>query len=268
MIYFAPMVYKKIAVIVLAVSILVLAAWQLSRISVKSQPMQDATSVSSIQGAVRTDAGDFYYKKEAEFYTVETTYPATLGLDVAASAKARATMEGWIMNQQNAFLASTDEMLTVEEQARLREQHRKYSYDVTYTRYVSEGRVSVVYQIFEDTGGAHPNTSYKTFTFNADGTELALADLFVPGSQYLDRLSKISYAYLVKDLAKRFESPLDEQQLDWVREGTAPKSNVLQFFYVNGKNLVLLFPPYQVAAYVAGESEVPIAFSELSGILR
>jgi Rieske Fe-S protein len=217
---------------------------------------------TTISGAVKNTNGDFVYKNEGEYATVEIEYP------VSASAKMQVVMENWIKERITYFSPSNTDMFDAREMARLKADGRKYAMDIEYKKYSGSTTVSYVYQIYEDTGGAHPNTYYKTFTFDASGNTIELAGLFKTDVRYLDRLSKISYDYLVKDLAKRFSAPLDDGQIDMVRMGTSPTPETLQFFYVDEQNLVLIFPPYQVAAYAAGVSEVRIPLSDLKDILK
>ncbi len=235
-------------------------------------PSSNLTETSIVGAALNAD-GDFEYKKETEFLTVEATYPAQTSLAADADAKTRATMEAWVVERIGQFEANVAEMLDPAEKARLAEQGRKYAMGIQYERYASPEYVSYVYLIYEDTGGAHPNAYYATFVFDVSGAKVELSGLFKPGgaapeTRYLDRLSKISYDYLVRDLAARFGSALDEGQLEWVRMGTAPSPETLQFFYLDGADLVLIFPPYQVAAYAAGKSEVYIPRAEIADILK
>ncbi len=223
--------------------------------------------VTAITGAQKVSGG-YRYVKDSDFYTIEVEYPASTKLSGDGENRALTVMEDWVIERMRQFESNAGEMLDAQEKARLTEQGRKYALGISYKRYDSDGRISYVYQIYEDTGGAHPNTYYMTFAFDHAGIKLGLGDLFKPDSRYLDRLSKISYDYLVVDLAKRFESELDEGQLDWIRMGTAPSPETLQFFYLDGDALVLMFPPYQVAAYVAGKSEVRIPLETIADILK
>jgi hypothetical protein len=142
---------------------------------------------------------------------------------------------------------------------------RKYALDIKYNSYGSVTD-SFVFTIYQDTLGAHPNTFYRTFTFDRQGREVTLGDLFVSGSNYLERLSTLAYTRVVDELRERAGEPTPEM-LDTVRIGTSPTPETLQFFYVNGNKLHLLFPPYQVAAYAAGSFDVSIPLSELDDIL-
>ncbi len=139
---------------------------------------------------------------------------------------------------------------------------QKYSLSDGYKTYTSPGTVSYVFTIDEDTLGAHPNSIFKTFTFNdKTGQNLALADLFNPGTDYLGTLSTIARASLSKQLG-----PADPN--DFINTGTAPTNANFQNFALDGTNLVLLFPPYQVAPYSSGPQTVRIPLSQLSSVLR
>ncbi len=186
-----------------------------------------------------------------------------------ANTKARATIESWVKDRISDFTTMVnDQLLTPDEKARLTQDGRKYAMGITYKTYSSPGYVSYVFSMYEDTGGAHPNSTFGTLTFNTNGDKIELADLFTLGARYLDALSKASYNSVVAQLKNRFGPTVDDNQLDWIRRGTEPSSETLQFFYLSNGNLVLLFPPYQVASYAAGTFETPIPLASLSDILR
>ena|SRR5690349_1376661 len=57
-----------------------------------------------------------------------------------------------------------------------------YAMDVTASPWASDTTRSVSFEIFDDFGGAHPNTWYKAFNFDTvHNRPLAFADLFAPG---------------------------------------------------------------------------------------
>lgn len=125
--------------------------------------------------------------------------------------------------------------------------------------------VSYIFSMIEDTFGAHPNVYFRTFTFDLEtGTSLDLGDLFTPSADYLTTLSKKSRAALPGILAKISGEDKASINTDFIQSGTQPYPDSFQSWYVDGTSLVLLFPPYQVAAYVYGAPEVKIPFSELS----
>ena len=266
---------KKILIILAALLVVGFAVWKFAtpketQAPVVSEQTPSVTApATSIVGATLNDMGHFVYKSNTEFLTVEAEYPSKTPLAPAADAKVRLAIENWVKGQTADFtkMVNTD-LLDAQEQARLREDGRQYAMGINFKEYTSLGYVSYVFTEFEDTGGAHPNTVYPTLTFTTNGDKVELADLFTPGTKYLDRLSAASYTYIAADAKKRFSSDLDASQKEWIRTGTAPTLENLQFFYLDGSDLVIVFPPYQVAAYAAGMFEAHIPFSSLKDILK
>lgn len=262
---------KKVLPIILIVIALGLILWKFPKREAEAPTLQTpagVVSTSTIAGATLNAAGNFQYKKESEFVSIEAVYPAKTNLAGEADIRARTILENWIKAREAEFMANATDMLDAAEQARLREQGRGYALGIEYTAHTSDNNKSFVFQIYEDTGGAHPNVYYKTFVFGEDGREVALADLFKPSARYLDELSTLAYADILRQAPSRFGTALDENQKDWVRDGTAPSEETFQSYYLDGENLVLIFPPYQVAAYAAGKFETKIPFSKLAHILQ
>lgn len=260
---------KKIIPTLLILCGLGLLLWKAPKREVEAPTVEvpSGTAIpSSIAGATLTAEGDFQYKHESEFVSVEVVYPAHTGLASEADARARTTMENWIKAREAEFTTNATDMLDAVEQARLREQGRGYAMGIEYKAYSSGAHRSFVFQVYEDTGGAHPNTYFVSFTFDASGNEVALSNLFKSDSKYLEVLSSLAYADILRQAPARFGTALDEDQKDWVRTGTAPSLETFQAFYLDGEALVLIFPPYQVAAYAAGTFEVKIPFEKLANI--
>lgn len=112
----------------------------------------------------------------------------------------------------------------------------------------------------EYTGGAHPIPSMQTRLFDV-GTagELRLSQLFKPGVPYLKLLAKKCRTQLMT----RDDVKADKK---WATDGSAPKAENYGVFYIDGKNLVIVFTPYQVAPYASGAPEVKIPYAELNDI--
>ena len=55
---------------------------------------------------------------------------------------------------------------------------------------------------------------------------------------------------------------------DWLKSGAGPSWSNFQDFLLLPDTLVIRFPPYQVAAYAAGDQKVEIPLSKLSGLMR
>lgn len=95
-------------------------------------------------------------------------------------------------------------------------------------------------------GAAHPRNSVVSFNF-IGGKEVALKDLFNPGSQNLEMLSKFSQSEISK-------KNISEKQ--WIAEGTKPTNENFKIWYFTANGLAIVFDVYQVAAYVYGPQTI------------
>lgn len=118
-------------------------------------------------------------------------------------------------------------------------------------------------------GAAHPNHRTQTFNFLFQHSlQLELADLFQPGSNYLDALSQ----YCVSDLHAHQTPVLKSQRTGetdaWILKGAGPQDcNFEKFLLVKG-GLRIFFDPYWVSSYAEGRREVFMPLSELRDVLK
>lgn len=131
------------------------------------------------------------------------------------------------------------------------------SYDLQgqYTvHFKGDNYLSVEQRGYIYTGGAHGMTLFNAATFDLNtGRELELADLFKNGSNYLERINKVVAAKVAED-SRMFFGPVE------VKDGD-------RFYIQDGKNLVIAYPPYEVAPYAAGVVTFAIPLDGLSDIL-
>lgn len=85
--------------------------------------------------------------------------------------------------------------------------------------------------------------------------ELALSDLF-DGDSYIDALNKL----LTDSVSKEPEKYADI----WAK----PKISQNQGFYIDGENLVIFYPPYELSYYERGFVEIPIPLEEILTYLK
>ncbi|NLW25592.1 MAG: DUF3298 and DUF4163 domain-containing protein [Clostridia bacterium] len=103
-------------------------------------------------------------------------------------------------------------------------------------------------------GGAHGMTYIKSLTFNVrTGRVYKLADLFIRGSDYVERLSEI-----VKRQIEERDIPVINEF-----ESIDPK----QDFYISDKALVLYFQLYELTPYAYGFPYFPISVYEIQDII-
>lgn len=117
---------------------------------------------------------------------------------------------------------------------------------------------TIVFNGYQYTGGAHPNSFVLTMTFQGE-QKILLDSLFtVSQSEYLIRLQAIATLAL--------EQKLGKESLFY--EGLEPRIENYQHWYVIDNALVILFSPYQVGPYAIGMPEVTIPFSQIQDLMK
>lgn len=116
------------------------------------------------------------------------------------------------------------------------------------------GILSITFLIYSFSGGAHGMTVVKSLTFDVmTGKQYNLKDLFKPGANYVEVLSKLVLAQI-----KERDIPL----LDNFK-GISPD----QDYYIADKSLVLYFQLYELAAYVYGILYFPISVYTIQDLI-
>jgi hypothetical protein len=116
-------------------------------------------------------------------------------------------------------------------------------------------------------GAAHPNSYTEVVNFDLkNGKLLKLADLFLPGSKYVQTLS----TYCIQDLKKQAKAQGADAILDddWIQKGAAPDLSNYDNWTITKKGLGITFDPYQVGPYAAGPQHVLIPYSALKEIIK
>ncbi len=209
---------------------------------------------------------------EATYYTVRALYPSETPLKASAGAQADQTavsvMKTFVEQEIARFKDNGNfANLSHDDVQMLGLDQRKYELDLEYTTHAGNATLTYVYQMYMDTGGAHPNVFYRTFTFDVKtGAQLSMHDLFAEDAPYLETLSTLSRSKLPAFMAARSGVAVSEVDTDYIASGTMAVEDAFQNFYFKDGNLVLLFPPYQIGPYVLGMIELPIPVSELSDL--
>ncbi len=108
-------------------------------------------------------------------------------------------------------------------------------------------------------GAAHPEHTSRSINYDLEeGRELALSDLFLPDSKYLETLSK----YCVAELTKR-------QVGDGTfAHGADPTPDNYRNWNIAPDGLLITFDEYQVAAYAYGPQIVIVPYSVLKSMIN
>ena len=135
------------------------------------------------------------------------------------------------------------------------------SLDVTYALVSQSGDIwslKLTFSFYSD-GAAHPGHYSMTVNFDlGQGRELALGDLFLPNSNYLEAISQ----YCITELSKQpfFEGPF--------RDGAAPTPENYRNWNIAPEGLMITFDEYQVAPYAAGPQTVIVPYSSLQAVIN
>jgi len=227
---------------------------------------------SAILGGTLGSDGAYHYSDDSQYYRIDADYPARTGLADAADLKVRTTIEQELAAQIATFKSDSGLDVLTPQDAEIQglTNERKYALALEYMPLTSSTTVSFAYQVYADTLGAHPNLYYKTFVFDQDGNRLALGDVLKDNPNWLEELSLLVSQDVTAQLKARLADslPQGDEGADVTdsifAEGLAAKEENFKNFVVDGDSLVILIPPYQVAAYAVGPFEVRIALSEVN----
>jgi Protein of unknown function (DUF3298) len=137
-----------------------------------------------------------------------------------------------------------------------------YALDVKSTRYSSGnppgGTSSVVLEVYQNVGGAHPSTWYQTFTYDlANKVPITFDSLFLPGTRPLD----VIYPLVQADLEKQsgITDPVD------IGDGLNPQN--YQSFALTNDGITFFFGQGGLMAEAAGATKVSIPLAAVAPLL-
>lgn len=114
-------------------------------------------------------------------------------------------------------------------------------------------------------GAAHGGTVVSTFTFDlVSGRRLGLADLFRPGSAYLDTLATEARTQLRATLSAWIADPA---AAEWLTTGSEPTADDYAAWAITPGGLEVTFGLYQVAPYAVGMPVVTIPIAHIAGLI-
>ncbi|WP_460981278.1 DUF3298 and DUF4163 domain-containing protein [Spirosoma fluminis] len=129
------------------------------------------------------------------------------------------------------------------------------------TVYAGSKALTVKYETYAYTGGAHPNSNLSFYTFDREtGRSLALNDIVADTTALLG---------VVEKAFRKQQELLPQYNLEergyFLRDG--------RFFLpanvgLAAKGMVFYYNPYEIAAYAVGPIEVTVPYEQLNGILR
>lgn len=134
-----------------------------------------------------------------------------------------------------------------------------YTLNIFYNKYEYSNYLSYVFRISEYTGGAHPNNTVSTISYNKDNnTIITIESLVKDNEKLLDLLSNESRSILKSN-------PLFKTDIiyDMMIAGTKPEMKNFKNLAFSKDGLIIFFEQYQIAPYSYGEFNVVIPYSKL-----
>lgn len=114
---------------------------------------------------------------------------------------------------------------------------------------------------------AHPNSSTAVVNFDLkNGKLLKLADLFLPGSKYVQKVSSYCIDALEKEAKAQGADGMLEDQ--WIERGAGTDLKNFNSWTITKKGVDITFDPYQVAAYAAGPQRVSVPYAALKEVIK
>ena len=140
-----------------------------------------------------------------------------------------------------------------------------YTLDLDYEVARNDGAVlALLFTEMTFTGGAHPNHGVHTFNYRMPAARrIRLAEV-IDGEPGLQRLSTLAIA----DLSRHLSAPEQGADPEGIAQGAGPTWSNFDNFLLLPEAIRLVFPPYQVAAYVFGTQEASIPLARLGDVLR
>jgi len=187
------------------------------------------------------------------YYDVQLTYPQFS--DATPLVRFANTMLAlWVRSELDRFTQEHGRVFAGPDKPRA-----PYTYKTMpkVSSFAAARLISVVFDTYQYTGGAHGNAAYVVFTFGVietKATRLALGDLFRPEAPYRRFVSDAVIKKLQRD-----------ERATFVRNGQVKNLTPLQLerFVVDQDGLVFLIDPYEVAPYAAGRFQVKLSVAEL-----
>jgi hypothetical protein len=133
--------------------------------------------------------------------------------------------------------------------------------EVTYTTVSQVGDLwsfKFDFSFYADSA-AHPGLNSRTLNYDlSQGRELSLSDLFVPDSDFLEKIAE----YCLNELSKQ---PYADAVF---LEGAQPTPENYRNWNIEPGGIMITFDAYQVAPGASGPQEIVVPYAELSSILN
>jgi Protein of unknown function (DUF3298)/Deacetylase PdaC len=192
-------------------------------------------------------------------YQIEITYPQISGLNTSSEAGFNSLIKERMEAERDSFIVWMKDWEINDFNKDMTSEYEIWDTAL----YKNSKLISVQFSnYFFFAGAAHPNNTSFSINYDLDNNkEIFLSDLLTPGWE--KKISEICIREISKQ-KKQYGIEPDE----WLQDGAGPKAENFKVFNITKKYLIVIFPTYQVGAYVEGPSEVKIKYKEIKDIIK
>jgi Deacetylase PdaC/Protein of unknown function (DUF3298) len=250
------------------------------------QSKNESTTTETASAEVKVDSSNYYAKTTSinkEGDSVHTSfrvkYPQLSGGEEAIMTKINAQIEQMVKDQTFSMddTVQTSKTGSVEALAKgfLKEfedftkenedmPSMGWEYDGSGdTLLISPKVISIYYQVYSFTGGAHGNSNITYLNFNAQtGDLLKLTDI-VSDTTALKKIAELKFEKTQKQFAKDNDFEYDRTSYFWEKPFYLP-ANIA----VTKTGLLFMYNPYEAAAYALGPISFDLTWEELGAIAK
>lgn len=133
-----------------------------------------------------------------------------------------------------------------------------FEYKLTYNQ---NGLLGIVLLNYQYAGGAHGTTLQSSHIFDLNtGKQLKLGDLMRSGSDYVSYINSVVREEIDQRIGAGILNEIEGSAFETISRD--------QGFYLSNNGLYIYFQQYEHFPYAAGIQEFPIAYSDLSSMIR
>ncbi len=196
----------------------------------------------------KTTPKEISLNQDGEYYEKTNRYTVSLRVPLTANDVASKHMQDFVTKRAAFFIE-----LTKDEPLPGYFDEHQYEISTNWDTAESDAIYTFIIRGSTYTGGAHNQHFLKTFSYKkADHLPIALSEILA-SPQSLEEIGKLA--------TQHFRETLGDQ-LDV--SGLAPEAANWENWLVSNASLTLLFPPYQIAPFAAGERSFTVYVDEES----
>lgn len=221
--------------------------------TVKTQMPEEPVAVSPIITSEKKSQ-----KSSEKAYDIDIEYPVLSSVNVQSSVKEmNSRINSYLAQVKSEFMENANEMSKYNTETDV-----KSSLVMKYKVYGPvHGVETVAFDVSDyNAGAAHPNSYVRTLNFSTKtGKEISLTDMCADSSSCLSKLAPMYQAELKNKLLG-----MSMDYGDTAIDGSAARAGNYQVFISTKDTLDVVYNPYQVAPYAAGNIRVALPWDKVS----